>query len=43
MLNKINRLTAVEYLKVFFPSLRKEITDLSEQNNFPGSDTGCNR
>ncbi len=36
MLTKINRLTAVEYLKVFFPSVRKEIADLSEQNNFPG-------
>nr|WP_314493611.1 hypothetical protein [uncultured Chryseobacterium sp.] len=36
ILNRINRLTAVEYLKVFFPSVRKEITELSEQNNFPG-------
>lgn len=36
MLNKINRFTAVEYLKVFFPSVRREIVTLSEQNNFPG-------
>lgn len=36
MLNKINRFTAVEYLKVFFPAVRKEIVTLSEQNNFPG-------
>jgi hypothetical protein len=36
MLNKINRFTAVEYLKVFFPSVRREIVALSEQNNFPG-------
>lgn len=36
MLKRINRLTAVEYLMVFFPSVRKEITELSEQNNFPG-------
>lgn len=36
MLNKINRFTAVEYLKVFFPSARREIVALSEQNNFPG-------
>jgi hypothetical protein len=36
MLNKINRFTAVEYLKVFFPSVRREIVALSELNNFPG-------
>lgn len=36
MLHKINRFTAVEYLKVFFPSVRREIVTLSEQNNFPG-------
>ncbi|MCD1117401.1 DUF7674 family protein [Chryseobacterium turcicum] len=36
MLKKINRFTAVEYLKVFFPTVRKEIVALSEQNNFPG-------
>lgn len=36
MLNKINRFTAVEYLKVSFPSVRREIVTLSEQNNFPG-------
>lgn len=36
MVNKINRLTAVEYLKIFFPSVRKEIVILAEQNNFPG-------
>lgn len=32
----MNRFTAVEYLKVFFPSVRREIVALSEQNNFPG-------
>lgn len=35
-MKKINPLTAVEYMKVFYPSIRSEITELSLQNNFPG-------
>lgn len=35
-MKKINRITAIEYMKVFFPSIRSEITELSVQNNFPG-------
>jgi hypothetical protein len=32
----INQKIAIEYLKFFYPRLRKEITNLSVQDNFPG-------
>jgi hypothetical protein len=32
----INQKIAIEYLKFFYPPLRKEITNLSVQDNFPG-------
>ncbi|MCW3159816.1 DUF7674 family protein [Chryseobacterium oryctis] len=32
----INQKTAIEYLKFFYPRLRKEITQLSIQDNFAG-------
>lgn len=32
----INKKIAVEYLKFFYPPIRKEITQLSGQNNFAG-------
>ncbi|MCX8525265.1 hypothetical protein OF897_15195 [Chryseobacterium formosus] len=35
-MKEINRITAAEYMKVFYPSIRNEITELSVQNNFPG-------
>ena len=32
----INESGAIEHLKVFYPSLQKEIVQLSAQNNFAG-------